>query len=69
LGLGISALAGVFSSDAQRVPSRKDGTRVGDEGKAAVFCPSRGGFAVSDNPTIRSVITVTELRFFITSRV
>jgi hypothetical protein len=34
LGLGISALAGVFSSDAQRMPSRRDGNRVGDEGKA-----------------------------------
>jgi hypothetical protein len=33
VGLGIS-LAGVFSFDAQRMPSRKDGTRVGDEGKA-----------------------------------
>ena len=29
------------------MPSRKDGTRMGDEGKAVGCCPSPGGFAVS----------------------
>jgi len=46
LGLEISALAEVFSSDAQRTPSRRDGIRVGDEGKAVDTCPSLGGFAL-----------------------
>jgi len=46
LGLGISALAGVFSSDTQGMPSQRDGNLMGDEGKAVDTCPSLGGFAL-----------------------
>jgi len=65
---GWKFLAGVFSFDAQRMPSRKDGTRVGDEGKAAGTAQASAALLSPHNLTIRSVITITESRFFVTSR-
>jgi len=40
------------------MPSQKDGIRMGDEGKAAGYGPSSGGFA--HELVIRSVMTITE---------
>jgi uncharacterized membrane protein YeaQ/YmgE (transglycosylase-associated protein family) len=61
--LGIPA--GVFSFDAQRMPSRKDGTRVGDEGKAAGIAQAPAALLSQHNVMIRSVITITESRSFV----
>jgi hypothetical protein len=60
VGLGISALAGVFSSDAQRMPSRRDGIRLGDEGKAVGYAQAPAALLPFHNVTSRSVITITE---------
>jgi hypothetical protein len=51
-------------SDAQRMPSRKDGIRVGDEGKAVGSAQAPAALLSPHNVTIRSVITITESRFF-----
>jgi hypothetical protein len=50
-------------SDAQRMPSRKDGIRVGDEGKAVGIAQAPAALLSPHNVTIRSVITITESRF------
>ena len=62
LGLGISALAGVFSSDAQRMLSQKGSIRMGDEGKAVGTAQAPAALLSFHNVTIRSVITITEFR-------
>jgi hypothetical protein len=46
------------------MPSRKDGTRVGDEGKAVGIAQAPAALLSPHNPTIRSVITITQSRFF-----
>ena len=56
-------MAGVFSFDTQRVPSRKDDTRVGDEGKAVGIAQAPAALLSPHNVTIRSVIRITESRF------
>jgi hypothetical protein len=60
LGLGISALAGVFSSDAQRLPSQRNGNRMGDEGKAVDTAQASAALLSFHNAMSRSVITITE---------
>src|SRR5215469_14304234 len=68
VGAGNFSFGGSFQFRCPTDAVPKDGTRVGDEGKAVGCCPSPGGFAALRNLTIRSVTTITESQFFVTSR-
>jgi hypothetical protein len=59
-GLAFSPFGGEFSSDAQRLPSRRDGNRVGDEGKAVGSAQAPAALLSFHNAMSRSVITITE---------
>jgi hypothetical protein len=50
---------GEFSSDAQRMPSLRDGNRVGDEGKAVGSAQAPAALLSFHNAMSRSVITIT----------